>query len=173
MAANVGHVAMNTLIWEAAVMLFVIGIVEMGIGNNEPKDFGIVLLSGALMETVAMCFVIASGEMFGATVAAAFVLLLWFLGIALTLGGTNRMAINHSVWFTGVLFLAFTIFVAQHGMVWLTVALGLLVPITWLLSLANYTGKHALGKIAGFLSFIDGWIFFILALGHVVGWHLK
>jgi len=60
MAEELAHVAMNTLLWEAAVMLLVIGFVEMGIGKNEPKDFGVVLLSGAIMETIAMAFVIDS-----------------------------------------------------------------------------------------------------------------
>ncbi len=169
MAENIAHVAMNTLLWEAAVMLLVIGFVEMGIGKNEPRDFGIVLLSGAIMETIAMAFVISAGDIFGATVAAAFILLLWFLGIALILGGTNRMAINHTVWFTGVVFLGFTMFTLQHGLMTLSVAFGLLAPMCWLLSAANYTGIRILGKIAGALSFIDAWIFFAMAFANATG----
>ncbi len=169
MAEELAHVAMNTLLWEAAVMLLVIGFVEMGIGKNEPKDFGVVLLSGAIMETIAMAFVIAGGDIFGATVAAAFILLLWFLGFALILGGTNRIAINHAVWFTGVLFLGFTAFTAKLGLVTLTIGLGLLVPICWLLSAANYTGQHSLGKLAGLLSFIDGWVFLAMAFANATG----
>ncbi|WP_456329112.1 hypothetical protein [Archaeoglobus sp.] len=169
MSENLAHVAMNTLLWEAAVMLLVIGFVEMGIGKNEPKDFGIVLFSGAIMETIAMVFVILGGDIFGATVAAAFIMLLWFLGIALILGGTNRMAINHAVWFTGVLFLGFTLFAFQIGHMTLAAALGLLVLVTWLLSLANYTGNHTFGKVAGALSFIDAWIFLAMAYANVVG----
>jgi len=172
MAEELAHVAMNTLLWEAAVMLLVIGFVEMGLGKNEPKDFGIVLLSGAIMETIAMSFVIAVVDIFGATVAAAFILLLWFLGFALILGGTNRIAINHAVWFTGVLFLGFSVFTYKLGLVTLTAGLGLLVPITWLLAIANYTEIHILGKIAGALSFIDGWIFLAMAYANATGLQL-
>ena len=166
MASELAHVAMNTLLWEAAVVLLVIGFVEMGIGKNEPKDFGIVLLSAAIMETIAMCFVIAGGDIFGATVAAAFIMLLWFLGFALIFGGTNRIAINHAIWFTGVLFLGFTVFTASLHLITLTLGLGLLVPICWLLAAANYMGVHTLGKAAGVLSFIDGWIFMAMAFAN-------
>ncbi len=169
MASELAHVAMNTLLWEAAVMLLVIGFVEMGIGKNEPKDFGFVLLTGAIMETIAMCFVIAGGDIFGATVAAAFIVLLWALGLSLTCGGGNRIAINHAVWFTGVLFALFTAFTLQLGHMTLSAALGLLVLVCFGLSLANYTGKHSIGKIAGALSFIDGWIFLIMAYANATG----
>ncbi len=172
MTEGLAHVAMNTLLWEAAVVLLIIGFVEMGIGKNEPKDFGIVLLSAAIMETIAMVFVILGGDIFGATVAAAFIMLLWFLGFALIFGGTNRIAINHAVWFTGVLFLGFSAFTFQLGLMTLTAALGLLVPVTWFLAIANYTGKHIFGKIAGALSFIDAWIFLLMAYGNVVGLQL-
>ncbi len=173
MAAPPLHaVAMNTLLWEAAVVLLVIGFVEMGIGKNDPKDFGIVLLSAAIMETIAMAFVIAGRDIFGATVAAAFIMLLWFLGFALILGGTNRIAINHAIWFTGVLFAGFSMFTYNLGLVTLTAALGLLVPVCWLLAASNYTGIHILGKIAGALSFIDGWIFLYMAYAGAVGMHI-
>lgn len=92
---SVAQTALNTLFWEAAVMLLVIGFVNVGVGKNEPRDFGIVLLSGALMETIAMAFIIMEGDVFGATVAAAFVLLLWMLGIGLIIG-KNLMAMNHA-----------------------------------------------------------------------------
>lgn len=67
------HVARNTLLWEAGVVLWVIGFVEMQVGNNDPKDFGWVLLTGGPMEGLALAFMIAANDMFGAITAAAFV----------------------------------------------------------------------------------------------------
>ncbi len=166
------HVAMNTLIWEAAVMLWIIGFVELGIGKNDPKDFGWVLLTGGLMETIALAFLIAAKDMFGATAAAAFILLLWALGAAFVSGDTNRQVQAHAVWFTGFYFLFAAAFLAKHHLVTLTWAFGLLVPLCWLLSLGSYTGKHVFGKIAGFISLIEGVLFFIIAYCNAVGIHL-
>ncbi len=169
---HMAHVAMNTLIWEAAIMLWIIGLVELGVDKrHDPKDFGWVLLTGGLMETVAMCFLIGAGDMFGATAAAAFILLLWVLGVGLVTG-TNRAVQNHAIWFTGFYFLGATIFTASHHLVFLSFMLGILVPLTWLLSLANYTGIHGLAKIGGFLSAVDGILFFIWALSTAIGHHL-
>ena len=169
---KVAHVAMNTLIWEAAVMLWIIGLVELGVDKrHDPKDFGWVLLTGGLMETIALAFLISAGDMFGATAAAAFILLLWALGAGLV-AGTNRAVQNHAVWFTGIYFLCAAWFTGTHHLITLTVMFALLVPITWLLSLANYTGKHGLAKIAGFLSIIDSVLFFVWAFATAIGHHL-
>jgi succinate-acetate transporter protein len=170
---HMGHVAMNTLIWDAAVVLWIIGLVEMGVDKrHELKDFGYVLLTGAIMETIAMLFVIASGNMFGATAAAAFIFLLWALAFGV-ITGTNRAVTNHAVWFTGVYFLLATIFLLKHGQpITLVLMFGLLVPITFLLSLANYTGNHGMAKFAGLLSAIDGILFFAWAAGSAMGYKL-
>ncbi len=165
------HVAMNTLIWEASVMLWVIGFVELGIGENDPKDFGWVLLSGALLETIALAFLIAAKDMFGATAAAAFILLLWALGSGILAGG-NRIVQQHAVWWTGIYFLAAGIFLAVHGIVVVTIAFLLLVPVTWALALGGYTGNHTWSKIGGFLAAIDGIIFLIMAVASAIGYKL-
>jgi hypothetical protein len=99
-------------------MTLVIDFVELNRlkGKNDPRDFGWVLLSGALLETIALVgFIIADGNAFGAIMAAAFTLLLWALGLPLAIGGGNRMAVNNVVWFTGLLFLFLTIFAARPG----------------------------------------------------------
>jgi len=165
------EVALNTLLWEAAVMTLVIGFVELNLpkGKNDPRDFGWVLLSGALLETIALGFIIADRNVFGATVAAAFILLLWALGLPLAIGGGSRMAVNHAVWFTGLLFLGFTIFAAQHGLYTLSVALGLLVIVTIFLGAAGYTGNAALRKVGAAASLIDAFVFLVMAYAGAVG----
>ena len=165
------HVAMNTLIWEASVMLWVIGFVELGIGKNDPKDFGWVLLSGALLETIALAFLIAADDMFGATAAAAFILLLWALGSGILAGG-NRIVQQHAVWWTGIYFLIAGIFLAAHGVVVISIGFLLLVPITWLLAAGGYSGNHTWSKVGGFLSAIDGIIFLIIAVSTALGYKL-
>jgi len=157
-----GHVAMNALIWEASIVLLTIGFVEMGIGKNDPKDFAWVLLTGALMESVSLAFLIAAQDAFGATAAAAFIFLLWDLSAGI-LSGTNRIVQTHGVWFTGFYFLCAGIYLAIHGHVVVTIAFLLLVPVTWFLAIATYTGKTGFGKIAGFLSAADAVVFFIIA----------
>ncbi|MGC8543489.1 MAG: hypothetical protein ACP5NQ_06075 [Vulcanisaeta sp.] len=165
---SIDQTALNTLFWEAAVMLLVIGFVNLGIGKNEPRDFGIVLLSGALMETIAMAFVIVQGNIFGATVAAAFVLLLWMLGIGLLIG-KNLMAMNHALWFTGLFFALITAELIRLGVVMLSFAIGLLPIITILLAIAHYLNKTALNRAAGIVSVIDGFAFFVLAFAGAAG----
>ncbi len=166
------HVAMNTLIWEAAVVLWIIGFVEMGIGKNKPRDFGWVLVTGGLMETIALAFLIAAGDMFGATAAAAFILLLWILGAPLVMNEEPSQIQTHAMWFTGFYFLCAAIFLGSHGLIWLTVAFGLLVPLLWFLAIATYTGKHGFAKVAGLISAVDGIIFFIIAFSTSIGVHL-
>ena len=159
------NTAMNTLFWEAGVMTLVIGLVNIGIGGQKinTKDFGIVILSGAIMETLALGFVIQDAQVFDATVAAAFVLLLWIISIALILGGTNLYVVQHALWFTGILFALFTAYTAMHGLVFVSIALGLLVPVTVLLAVHGYTGKAYWAKAAGVCSAIDGFVFLSLA----------
>jgi hypothetical protein len=147
-------------------MTLVIGFVELNLpkGKNDPRDFGWVLLSGALLETIALVGLIADGNAFGAIMAAAFTLLLWALGLPLAIGGGNRMAVNHAVWFTGLLFLFLTIFAAGHGLYALSVALGLLVIATISLGAAGYTGNATLRKIGAVASLIDAFVFLIMAI---------
>ncbi|MGC8567305.1 MAG: hypothetical protein ACP5M8_06605 [Caldisphaera sp.] len=166
--------AMNTLFWEAGVMTLVIGFVNMGIGGtkNNPKDFGIVILSGAIMETLALAFVIQDAAVFDATVAAAFVLLLWMISIALILGGTNMYIIQHALWFTGIIFAMFATYTAIHGLIFISVILYFLVPVTVFLSLHGYTGKATYAKIAGIFSALDGFLFLILAFAGSIGYVL-
>jgi len=163
------HVAMNTLIWEAAVVLWIIGFMEMGIGKNKPRDFGWVLVTGGLMETIALGFLIAAGDMFGATAAAAFILLLWILGAPLVMKEEPSQVQTHAMWFTGIYFLLASIFLGSLGLVWHTVAFGLLVPLLWLLAIATYTGKHGFAKAAGFISAVDGIIFLAIAFSAAIG----
>ncbi len=166
-----GAVALNALIWEASIVLLTIGFVELGIGKNDPKDFAWVLLTGGLMESLSLAFLVADKNMFGATAAAAFIFLLWDLGAGI-LSGTNRMAQNHGIWFTGFYFLFAGLFLAIHKEIVLTIAFLLLVPVTWLLALGNYTGKSGFGKVAGFFSAVDAIVFFIIAFSGAVNFHL-
>ncbi|MGC9258033.1 hypothetical protein [Desulfurella sp.] len=169
---HAGHVAMNTLLWEAAVVLWVIGMMDLGVSKrHDVKDFGYILLTAAIMETIAMMFVIASGNIFGATAAAAFVFLLWALAFGL-LNGTNRVVTYHAVLLTSFYFTGATIYLASKGALFLTAMFGLLVPITLLLALASYTEKHSLGRIAGGFSAIDGILFFIYSLCSAIGYQL-
>ncbi len=163
------HVALNTLIWEAAVMLWIIGFVEVRIGKNDPKDFGWILLTGGLMETIALAFLIAAKDMFGATAAAAFILLLWVLGAAFVSGDTNRQAQTHAVWFTGFYFLFAAVYLGTHHIIWLTIAFALLVPLCWLLALGAYTEKRFFSVVAGLISLVEGIIFFALAFTNAIG----
>lgn len=164
------HTAMNALLWCAAIMTVVIGCVDLGWGNNAPKDLGIVLLAGALIETVSLVFVIAKGAVFDATIAAAFILVLWYLGAGLVLGGTNRIAMTHGNMLTGLLFLGFAIWAGVGlGKVFLTVALALLVPVLWGGGLAAYWQKPAYAKIGGLCSFVDGFIFALMAFCGAIG----
>jgi hypothetical protein len=64
------------------------------------------------------------------------------------------------------------IFLGKEGAIILTIAFLLMVPVTWLLALGTYTGKTTYGKVAGFLSAIDGVLFFIIAFSGAVGHHL-
>jgi hypothetical protein len=172
MAVSLSETAMNTLLWEAAVMTLVIGLVNMGVGRDKInlRDYGIIILSGAIMETIAMAFVITDKNIFASTVAAAFVLLLWILGIALTVGGTNLYLANHALWFTGILFALFSTFTGvKLHLVFLTTALGLLVPLTICGAVHGYTGSEACAKIAGVCSFIDGFVFLTMAFAGAVG----
>ncbi len=165
------HVALNVLIWEASVVLLTIGFVEMGIGKNDPKDFAWVLLTGGLMETISLAFLIAAKDAFAATAAAAFIFLLWDLGAGL-ISKTNRVVQTHGVWFTGFYFLCAGIYLGKEGAFTLTAAFLLLVPVTWLLAFGTYTGKTVYGRVAGCLSAIDGILFFIIAFSGAVGYHL-
>jgi hypothetical protein len=166
-----GHVALNALIWEASIVLLTIGFVEMGIGKNDPKDLAWVLLTGGLMETLSLAFLVADKNMFGATAAAAFIFLLWDLGAGI-LSSTNRMAQNHGIWFTGFYFLFAGIFLGIHHEIVLTIAFLLLVPVTWFLAIGNYSGKTGFSKFAGFLSAVDAIVFFIIAFAGAIGYHL-
>jgi len=158
--------ALSTLLWGAAVMTLVIGFVELNRlkGKNDPRDFGWVLLSDALLETIALVGFIADGNAFGAIMAAAFTLLLWALGLPLAIGGGNRMAVNHAVWFTGLLFLFLTIAMAGHGLYTLSMALGLLVIATISLGAAGYTGNATLRKIGAAASLVDAFVFLIMVI---------
>ena len=171
-SVSLSETAMNTLLWEAAVMTLVIGLVNLGVGKEKVnlKDYGVIILSGAIMETLATGFVILDKNVFAATVAAAFVLLLWILGIALTLGGTNLYLANHALWFTGIFFALISGFTAiKLHLAFLTTALGLLVPLTVCAAIHGYTGNEACGKIAGICSFIDGFVFLTMAFAGAVG----
>lgn len=165
------QVALNTLLWEAAVMTLVIGLVNIGVGANktDPKAYGVIILSGAIMETLATAFIIWDENVFGATVAAAFVLLLWMLGIDLIIGG-NPYVISHALWFTGILFAGFTAFTAvKLHMIFLSVALGLLVPVTVGAGVHGYTGSRAAALVAGYASLIDGFVFLVMAFAGAIG----
>ncbi|MEM4103174.1 MAG: hypothetical protein QXN78_07255 [Conexivisphaerales archaeon] len=169
---HAGHVAMNTLIWEAAIVLWVIGMMDLGVSKrHDVKDFGYILLTAAIMETIALIFVIASGNVFGSTAAAAFVFLLWALAFGL-LNGTNRLVTYHAVFLTSFYFLGATLYLISKGVLFLSFMFGLLVPITLLLAIASYTEKHSLGKIAGGISAIDGILFFIYSLCSAIGYNL-
>ncbi|MEB3756125.1 MAG: hypothetical protein GSR79_04635 [Desulfurococcales archaeon] len=166
------EVAMTTLLWEAAVMTLVIGLVNLGAGKEKInlKDYGVIILSGAIMETLALGYVIADRNVFAGTIAAAFVLLLWILGVSLTIGGTNLYLANHALWFTGILFAAFSIYTGiELHLVFLTTALGLLVPVTICGAIHGYTGNEACAKIAGITSFIDGFVFMTMAFAGAIG----
>ncbi len=169
---HMGHVAMNTLIWDAAIVLWVIGMVDLGVSKrHDVKDFGYVLLTAAIMETIAMVFVIISGNIFGATAAAAFIFLLWALAFGV-INGTNRIVTQHAVLLTSFYFLGATLHLVSLGKVFLTAMFGLLVPITILIPLSAYTGKHGFARLAGLLSAIDGILFFIYALSEALGYKL-
>ncbi|MGC9152780.1 MAG: hypothetical protein ACP5GY_03485 [Vulcanisaeta sp.] len=120
------------------------------------------------METIATAFVIVQGDIFGATVAVAFVLLLWMLGIGL-LVSKNLMAMNHALWFTGLFFALITAELIRLGAVMLSFAIGLLPIITILLAIAYYLNKPALNRAAGIISVIDGFAFFVLAFAGAAG----
>ena len=124
---------------------------------------------GTLLETIALGFIIADRNVFGATMAAAFTLLLWAVGLSLAIGGGNRMAVNHAVWFTGLLFLYLTMFAAQHRLYTLSVALGLLVIATIFLGAAGYTGNATLRKVGAAASLVDAFVFLVMAYAGAVG----
>jgi len=75
----------------------------------------------------------------------------------------------HEMWFTGIYFVLATIFLAAHGLVWHTIAFGLLVPLLWLLAIATYTGKRSFGKIAGLISLVDAVLFLVIAFSAAIG----
>lgn len=166
------HASMNTLLWEAAIMTVCIGCVDLGWGKNDPRDLGIVLLAGALLETIALCFVLANGNALDATIAAAFILALWYLGFAMTLGKTNRLVMVHANMLTGLLFFLFTVWAAINAHVFLAIALGLLVPVLWGGSLAHYTGNPKGAKIAGIAAFVDSFVFTFMAFCGAIGVNL-
>jgi len=167
--SQIVHASMNTLLWEAAIMTICIGCVDLGWGKNDPRDLGIVLVAGAFLETIALVFVLANGAAFEATIAAAFILALWYLGIAFILNRTNREVMIHANMLTGLLFLLFTIYSAVYGHVFLTVALGLLVFVLWGAGIAHYKEKPMGAKIAGAAAFADAFVFTIMAFTGAIG----
>lgn len=161
---------MNVLLWCAAVVTLIIGCVDMGWGKNEAKDLGMVLLAAGLLETIALAFMISKGGIFDATVAAAFILVLWYLGMGMVMGGTNRIAMTHGNMLTSLLFLGFAIWAgAVLGKTVLTIALALLVPGLWGGGAAAYLQKPVYGKIGGLCFFVDGAIFALMAFCGAVG----
>jgi hypothetical protein len=155
---------MTTLLWEAAIMLIVIGCVDLGLGaaKNHPRDMGIVLLCGAILETIALGFVIAGEAYLDALIAAAFILVLWYLGLGLIIG-ENRFVMQHANVFTGVLFTAIAIYCGIQGEIMLTVALAFLVPVLWASAASTYWEKPSIAKIGGGFAFIDAFIFLAMA----------
>lgn len=167
--SSIIHTAMNALIWEAAIMLICIGCVDLGLGKNEPRDLGIVLLAGAFLESISLGLVILSGGTLEATIAGAFILVLWYLGGAFALGKTNRTVMIHGNMLTGLLFLLLTIFVGKQAEVILAIGLGLLVPVLWAGGIAHYAEKPGIAKIAGVCSFVDAFVFLAMAFTGAIG----
>ncbi len=175
MDAAVVGTAFSTLFWEASIVLGSIGMMELGIGKNDPKDFGYVFLTGGLMETISMVFMIAQGDAFGATAAAAFIFLLWAIGIALVTG-TNRMLFNFALWWTGVYFIFAGIFTFQHHLVWLTALFWILTIDTVLLAIRGYGGErtwaNGLAKLIGIFCSATAIILFVMAFAGAIGYQL-
>jgi len=169
---SLAGVAFMALLWEASIVLWSIGFMELGIGDNDPKDFGIVLLSAGFMETISLIFIIAAKDVFGAVAAAGFIMLLWVLGAHLMLKSNGKL-LNHSVWFTGIYFLLAGFFTIDHKLYSLTILFWLLVIVTWTISLRNYGEGKGWGKffgvIAGISSFLTAILLFAMAFAGAIG----
>ena len=165
-------VAFAALFWEASVVLWAIGFMELKIGNSDPKDFGIILLTAGLMETISLVFLIVSKDAFGAVAAGAFIFLLWALGAHLVFGSNGKL-LSHAVWWTGVYFLLAGFFTIHHKLYSLTALFWVLVIVTFSISLRSYgEGKgwgNFFGAIAGIFSFITAILLFALAFSYAIG----
>jgi hypothetical protein len=146
-------------------MLITVGGVNMNIGGkNEPRDLGIVFISGAIMLLIGVLFNVLAGSALAAAATSVFDAILWMIGIAATIGKSNLFAMNHALLYSGIYFLFVTALAGLTGQILLALALLLLAIQVITASLAGYRASARLQWTSGLLAMIDGALFLILGI---------
>ncbi|WP_069807252.1 hypothetical protein [Vulcanisaeta thermophila] len=161
--ASVGLASADLVYAVGGAMLITVGAVNMGLGKNELKDFGIVFMSGAIFLLVGTILDALAGSPLAAAATAVFDLLLWMIGIAATIGGTNLYAMNHGLLYAGIFFIYVTALAALTKQLLLALALAFLAIQVLTAAAAGYRNSPRLRWISGLLALIDGALFLILA----------
>ncbi len=144
-------------------MLITVGGVNMNIGKkNEPRDLGIVFISGGIMLLIGTLFDVLAGDALAAAATAVFDALLWMIGIAATIGKSNLFAMNHVLLYSGIYFLFVTALAGLTGQILLALALLFLSLQVLTAAIAGYRASARLHWTSGLLAIIDGALFLIL-----------
>ncbi|MFB6471051.1 MAG: hypothetical protein TU36_007475 [Vulcanisaeta sp. AZ3] len=151
-------------------MLITVGGVNMNIGKkNEPRDLGIVFISGAIMLLIGVLFNAMAGAALNAAATSVFDAILWMIGIAATIGRSNLFAMNHVLLYSGIYFLIVTVLAGLTGQILLAFALVFLALQVITAALAGYRMSARLHWTSGLLAIIDGALFLVLSVVVALG----
>ena len=129
------------------------------LGKGEPKELGGMLLALALIQTITVGFLIASGAMLQAIMVTIFAYIWYTFGAALLLG-TNFVILAHQLIVAGVAYAAITAFLATAPPAYFAVMTGSYTLIIFLLAAQIYAGERApwLPKLNGWILIIEGFV---------------
>ncbi|WP_054857372.1 hypothetical protein [Vulcanisaeta sp. JCM 16159] len=171
-ASSMALAATDLVYIVGGAMLITVGGVNMNIGKkNEPRDLGIVFLSGAIMLLIGVLFDVMSctsptnlPAILSSAATAVFDAILWAIGIALTVGKSNLFAMNHLLLYSGIYFLYVTVMAGLGNQILLSLALLFLALQVLTAAIAGYKLNARLQWISGLLAMIDGVLFLILGI---------
>ena len=146
-------------------ILIVFGCIDLGIGENQPKDIAFLCIGCAVCDTIALIFSVLAGMAYDAIMLALFVYLLWSLALAFYTG-TNMVTQGHLTMVIGVIFILLgTIGCTRLGDILTGVAAGILGIYLCLFALVFYFGERVriVEKTAGILAFVDGFLWFLMS----------
>ena len=162
--ASVMALAATDLVYVVGgAMLITVGGVNMNLGKkNEPRDLGIVFMSGGIMLLIGTLFDVMAGNPLSAAATAVFDAILWMIGIAATIGKSNLFAMNHVLLYSGIYFLFVMVLAGLTGQILLSLALLFLAFQVLTAAIAGYKESARWHWISGLLALIDGVLFLIL-----------